>query len=139
MTLNALRALATALTVLVLAGCGRSADTKLLELTHARAGAVDIGLLSSNAAIKPGKDQVFLEFRTGTDQHLIDVGAVRVSATMPMAGMGPMIGGTAVQRTSVAGRYAVETDLGMAGSWQIRVEWDGGPAPGAVTLSSSVQ
>lgn len=139
MTSNALRALATALIVFCLAGCGRRADPALTELTRATSGAIEIRLLSGTSAIKSGKDLVFLEFRTGADQRLVDVGTVKVSATMPMAGMGPMIGGTAVQGTSVAGRYAVETDLGMAGSWQIRLEWDGGPAPGSVSLLARVQ
>jgi hypothetical protein len=139
MTSNALRTLATALILFCVTGCGSRGDTPLTELAQTRSGAINVALLSGSNAIKSGKDRVFLEFRAGADQHPVDVGTVKVSATMPMAGMGPMIGGTAVHRTSLAGRYEIETDLSMAGSWQIRVDWDGGPAPGSASLSARVQ
>jgi hypothetical protein len=124
-----------------LAGCTRQADnpTKFTELSRAKSAGVDVVMLTSTAALKPGKDQVFLEFRSSSDGRLVDAGAVKVSATMPMAGMPPMIGATSVERSDTAGRYRVATDLNMSGSWRIGVEWDGPAGRGTVSLPGVVR
>ena len=112
----------------------------LKELQRTSAGEMTVVLLASGDALKSGKDTAYLEFRTGGDQHLTDVGTVKVSATMPMAGMPPMMGSMFVHTTQTAGRYSIDTDLGMIGTWQIGVEWDGGPSgAGKVAFSGNVQ
>ncbi len=56
---------------------------------------------------------------------------------MPMAGA-PMLGSIEVKRTSVAGRYEAVTDLSMAGTWRITIEWRGPAGTGSVTFTASV-
>jgi hypothetical protein len=111
----------------------------LKELQRAKSGTINVVLLAAADALPQGKGQAVLEFRSSTDARLVDVGAVKVNATMSMAGMPPMIGGTSVQRTDTAGRYALETDLSMAGSWRIGVEWDGPAGRGTATLPGTVR
>ena len=127
-------------TLIFNAGCMSTADdaARLQELQRAKAGAIDVVLLSSRDALKQGKDSSILEFRSGSDQGLVDVGTVKVSATMPMAGMSPMIGSANVRPAGV-GRYALETDLSMAGSWRLAVEWDGPAGKGSASLPGQAQ
>ncbi len=47
---------------------------------------------------------------------------------MPMAGMAPMIGTVGVGAADRQGRYVLSTELGMAGGWQVSLEWPGGAA-----------
>jgi len=110
----------------------------LKELQRASAGDMNVVLLASGDALKSGKDTAYLEFRSGSDQHLADVGTVKVSATMPMQGMAPMMGSMFVHKTETAGRYLIDTDLGMIGTWQIGVEWDGPAGTGKVMMSGPV-
>jgi YtkA-like len=111
----------------------------LKELQRATAGSMNVVLLASGDAIKSGKDTAYLEFRSGSDQRLTDVGTVKASATMVMAGMPPMLGSMFVHKTETAGRYSIDTDLGMIGTWQIGVEWDGPAGQGRVTMPGTVQ
>lgn len=111
----------------------------LKELQRASSGAVTVVLLAGGDALKSGKDTAYLEFRSGGDQQLVDVGTVKVSATMPMAGMPPMMGSMFVHDTQTPGRYSIDTDLGMVGTWQIGVEWNGAAGTGKVTFPGNVQ
>lgn len=136
------RAIVLTLTVMCTAvlACARAADTRpLKELQRAKSGDLTVVLLATNDALKPGKDTAVLEFRSGADNHLVDVGAVKVSATMPMAGMAPMMGSMFVKPGDQAGRYAIETDLTMAGTWQLAVEWNGPAGSGKTMLSGPVR
>ena len=140
-----MRAVSIAVTTTVLmtslAGCTRQGDnpTKFTELSRTKSAGVDVVMLTTSGGLKPGKDQVFLEFRSSSDGRLVDAGTVKVSATMPMAGMPPMIGATTVERSDTAGRYRVGTDLSMSGSWRIGVEWDGPAGRGSVSLPGIVR
>ncbi len=89
--------------------------------------------VSSKAAIP-----FFVEFRrTGTSTRA-DVGAVRASANMPMPGM-VMSGGLQVTPTGTPGRYTATADFGMAGTWQMSIEWDGPAGKGTVSFEGGVQ
>jgi hypothetical protein len=120
------------------AGCG-TAEPKLTELQRARSGEIEVILLARTDALKQGKDQGVLEFRTGSDHRLLDVGAVTASASMAMAGMAPMVGRLDVKRSDVVGRYTFDSDLSMAGTWRISVEWTGTQGKGSVTLPGTVR
>jgi len=126
------------LVALIIVGCSQSAETQLIELQRAGAGAVTVVLLSSSDALHQGKNSAVLEFRA-KDGSLMDVGAVRVNATMPMPGMGPMLAGAEIRPTDVKGRYAVDTDFGMVGTWRITVEWDGPAGRGTASLPGTVR
>src|SRR5512139_1165498 len=123
---------------LAVQGCSGGGQERLTELQRARSGDLEIVLLARGDSLTHGRDKAVLEFRTGADRHLVDVGAVKASASMPMAGMAPMVG-TVTISPSETGRYQLETETGMAGTWRLAVEWDGPMGHGNVTLSSTVR
>lgn len=118
--------------------CRRGDVAPLKELQRTHAGAIDVVVLSPNDALRQGKDSFVLEFR-GADGTLVDVGTVKATATMPMAGMSPMFGTVELQRSDVAGRYIASTDIGMVGGWQMAVEWNGTAGAGATRFQQRVQ
>ena len=104
-----------------------------------RSGSVDAALLSPNHVLRQGKNTFFVEFRSTAYGQLVDVGDVRASATMPMAGMPPMSGAVDVRPTDTKGRYSVTSQLSMAGDWRIGIEWNGRAGRGSAALSASAQ
>lgn len=125
---------------LPLVSCRNSevAREQLTEVGKVRSGDLDVVLLSPQPALRQGEDIVTIEFRA-PDGSLADVGTVKGSATMPMAGMPPMAGSVEVQPTSTPGRYEATSDLGMVGEWRITVEWNGPAGRGSANFSSMVQ
>ena len=119
-----------------LPGCGGGAVT-LTELQRVRSGTIDVVVLSPRDALRHGKDDFVIEFKSA-DGRLVDVGAVRANASMPMPGM-PMFGGISVQPTDVPGRYRADGEFSMAGTWRVMIEWDGSAGKGSVTFSGTVQ
>jgi len=123
-----------------LAACGAGGTpADLKELQRVRSGALDVVLLSADEALTQGNDSFVLEFRNRSDQQLVDVGTVRVNATMSMPGMAPMLGATSVSPSGTPGRYDVETQLTMSGSWRIDLDWNGPAGQGSATLNGQVQ
>ena len=118
--------------------CGSGAEQPPRELHRVRSGNVDVVLLSTDGAISKGTDTFTIEFR-GTDGGLLDVGTVKAKAMMPMAGMGPMAGEVNVQPSGSPGRYLVSSNLSMAGTWRIDLEWAGPAGSGMATLSTAAQ
>jgi Cu(I)/Ag(I) efflux system membrane protein CusA/SilA len=103
-----------------------------------RAGDVDVVLLSPTGTLRQGRNRFTIEFRrTGTDT-LVDVGAVRASANMTMPGM-VMSGGLEVAATPTAGRYAATAEFGMAGAWNMTIDWTGPAGPRSVSFQGGVQ
>jgi hypothetical protein len=117
--------------------CGPATPPKLNELQKARSGNLEVVLLSSNDALRQGKDEFTLEFRS-SDGTLVDAGSVRATATMPMPGS-PMFGSIDVRSTETKGRYAAAGDFSMAGTWRLSVEWDGPAGQGSVTFPGTVR
>lgn len=139
MTRRVLRRLPMLLMIVAAAGCGPTNQTaNLTELQKVRSGDLDVVLLSANDRLRQGKGAFVLEFRAASDQHLIDVGMVRVNATMPMPGA-PMFSTIDVQSTDTRGRYAAASDFTMAGTWRLSVEWDGPAGRGSVIFPGAVQ
>ena len=124
--------------VLMLAiGCRSTpADSDLIELQRARAGGLDVVLLSTDGNVTHGKDTVTVEFRRG--DQLVDVGMVKAAATMAMAGMPPMLGSVFLERGDMPGRYMADTDLSMSGGWQLKLEWDGPAGKGSASFQATV-
>jgi hypothetical protein len=103
-----------------------------------RAADLDVVLLSPTGTLRQGRNAFTIEFRrTGTDV-LVDVGSVRASANMPMPGM-VMSGGLQVAPSDVPGRYSATAEFGMAGAWQMAIEWDGPAGKGSVNFEGGVQ
>jgi len=111
----------------------------MTELQRLRSGTLDVVVLSAQKSLQHGKDTFLIEFRSTAGGNLMDVGNVRVTASMPMAGMAPMFGNVEVQRTSVPGRYSVSSDLEMAGSWRLSIEWDDPAVRGSVSFTGTAQ
>ena len=134
-----MRSLAAALAILLVAACGGGDQTaQLKEVQRVKAGSMEVVLLAPGDSLKKGKGNFALEFRNA-DGELVDVGSVMVGASMPMAGMAPMIGGTEVKATPAPGRYELATDFSMAGSWQMTVEWDGPKGHGSARMPGTVR
>jgi hypothetical protein len=127
-----------AATVLTVRCAGANDTTSVKEVQRLRSGALDVVLLSPTGSLRRGKDTFVIEFRSATDGSLLDVGDVRVTASMAMSGT-QMPGTVAVTSTGVRGRYAAESQLSMAGTWRLPIEWNGPAGKGSVTFSSAVQ
>jgi Cu(I)/Ag(I) efflux system membrane protein CusA/SilA len=103
-----------------------------------RSGDVDVVLLSPTGALHQGRNQFTVEFRRAGTDTLIDVGTARASANMTMPGMA-MSSGLQLVATGVPGRFAASAEFGMAGAWQMAVEWDGPAGRGSVRFDGGVQ
>lgn len=136
-----IRAIPVLLALVAADGCTSAPETTLVELQRVRSGTLDVVLLSEDGSLSEGMDAFTIEFRRAQGGALVDVGTVKGAATMPMPGLPSMLGSVFVERTDTAGRYRADTDLGMAGGWNLIVEWDGpegrGRASFATTIGSS--
>ena len=99
------------------------------------AGALRITLFGESGALRRGRERFWLEFRDASGA-LVDVGDVRLSATMTMPGMA-MSGGVEIVRTRRAGRYQGSGEFGMAGVWQMTMQWS--TPGGSASFQGSVQ
>ncbi|MDQ3168518.1 MAG: CusA/CzcA family heavy metal efflux RND transporter [Acidobacteriota bacterium] len=115
---------------------GESAAPAGTVVQRVQAGDVDVVLLSADGVLKTGRNLFTVEFRSG--DRLVDAGDVRASAAMPMPGM-VMSSGLQLTRTGVAGRYAATAEFGMAGTWQMAIEWDGPIGRGSAKFEGAVQ
>jgi len=50
-----------------------------------------------------------------------------------------MSGGLRVAPTAVPGRYSATAEFGMAGAWQMAIEWSGPAGKGSVDFEGAVQ
>ena len=88
-------------------------------------------------ALRQGRNVFAIEFHR-PDGQLVDVGAVRASANMPMPGM-VMSSGLQLSRSGVAGRYEATAEFGMAGAWHMAIEWEGPAGRGSVNFEGAVR
>jgi Cu(I)/Ag(I) efflux system membrane protein CusA/SilA len=102
------------------------------------AGELDVVLSSASGTLRQGRNAFTIEFRQRGTNTLVDVGTVRASANMSMPGM-VMSGGLQLAPTGVPGRYSATAEFGMAGAWQMAVEWDGPAGTGSVNFEGGVQ
>ncbi len=129
--------LALGVCVFAMACAGGATNAALKEMQRVKAGDFDIVLLSEDGALNQGKDAFVIEFRKA-DGSLVDVGAVTTSANMAMPNM-TMPGNVQVERTDVPGRYRATGDFGMAGGWQMKIDWNGPAGQGSVNFDGTVQ
>jgi hypothetical protein len=128
-----------ALAAAVVAGaCGGGGDDRMQEVQRVRSGDLDLVLLSEDGVLNKGHESFTIEFRKADGGSMVDVGTVTTSANMPMPGM-TMSGNVLVERSDVAGRYRASGDFGMAGTWQMRLEWNGPSGQGSVGFDGTVQ
>jgi Cu(I)/Ag(I) efflux system membrane protein CusA/SilA len=103
-----------------------------------RSGDLEIVLRSPRGALRQGRNAFSIEFRRPSSGTLVDVGAVRASGNMTMPGM-VMSSGLQVTPAGVPGQYAATAEFGMAGAWQMAIEWNGPAGQGSVSFQGSVQ
>jgi len=132
------RVLIAAAIVLSTTACGGQSNKPLNELARAHTGSLDVVMLAENDALSQGKGTLVLEFRDAGGKP-VDVGAVKINATMTMPGMAPMFGDGVVTSTATKGRYDVATDLSMAGTWRFNVAWDGPAGKGSVSMPGTAR
>ena len=116
-------------------GAGQADPAQTVQQVNT--GDLHIAVVSPSGALRLGRNTFAFEFRS-KDGQLVDVGAVRASANMPMPGM-VMSGGLQVIRTATLGRYEATAEFGMAGAWQMAIEWDGPAGRGSVNFEGMVQ
>ncbi len=119
-------------------GSGGSAGQRAGVVQTVHAGDLDIVLVSPSGSLRQGRNAFTLEFRRAGTTSLVDVGTVRASANMPMPGM-IMSGGLQVTPAGAPGRYAATAEFGMAGAWQMAIEWSGPAGQGSVNFQGGVQ
>jgi hypothetical protein len=138
--LTAVVVAAVSFTVWRLAGRGGASSTgsDSTIVQTVRADDLEIVLRSADAALRQGRNSFTIEFRRRGTDALVDVGTVRASANMPMPGM-VMSSGLQVTPSGVPGRYTATAEFGMAGAWQMAVEWSGPAGQGSVSFQGSVQ
>ena len=120
----------------MISGCGRT--DALTAWQRARSGSVDVVWLSARGAMRHGRDELVIEFRSIGDGKLVDVHDPRATATMPMPGM-PMFGSINITATETPGRYIADAQLGMAGTWRFNLQWQGSEGTSSVGFSAAVQ
>jgi copper/silver efflux system protein len=103
-----------------------------------RAGDLEVVLLSPTGTLRQGRNAFTIELRRAGTNTLVDAGSVRASANMTMPGMA-MSSGLRVAPAGVPGRYSATAEFGMAGTWQMAIEWDGPAGKGSVNFEGVVQ
>jgi hypothetical protein len=127
------------LLIMGMIGCHRTDNAMNgTALQRLKTGELEVVLWSPRDGLRHGSDTFTVDFRSLSEQKLIDVGTVRSSANMPMPGMA-MFGSIDVHRTNVAGRYAADAKFEMGGTWRMTIEWDGPAGHGSLNFSQSVQ
>ena len=132
---RAAAALAVAIAA-VACGAGRQ-DGGLKEIQRVKAADLDIVFLSDDGALNRGNEVFVIEFRRA-DGTLHDAGTVTTGATMSMPGM-TMPASMQVAPADVPGRYRATGEFGMAGGWQMRMEWNGPAGHGSASFEGTVQ
>jgi hypothetical protein len=125
----------------VLAACGgarTAADPALMEVQRIRSGEIDVVVLAPTDALKQTRNYCTVEFRSAADQHLLDVGTVKVHTSMTMEGA-PMEGFVTEPVRIATGRYTIEMVLAKTGDWTIAVDWAGAAGTGSVSFPAAVK
>jgi Cu(I)/Ag(I) efflux system membrane protein CusA/SilA len=112
-----------------------AADGRVVQTV--RSGEIAIVVRSPTGTLRSGRNTLTIEFRSPAGD-LVDAGTVRAAANMPMPGM-VMPGNVEVDPSGVRGRYAATAQFGMAGAWQISIEWNGPAGRGSANFEGTVQ
>jgi Cu(I)/Ag(I) efflux system membrane protein CusA/SilA len=107
-------------------------------LQTVRSGDLAITLSNPSGELRTGANNFQIQFRSARTNTPVDVGDVRLNAAMAMPGMA-MTGTTLVTPGERPGVYEAKGDFGMAGSWQMTLEWDGPAGRGSAAFNGSVQ
>ena len=104
-------------------GSGGGDTSNLKQIEQQRAGEYLVTVLNETGQLKQGPNKFVLEFRKAADNKLTDVGNVQLNSLMPMPGMSPMSGGASATPSGTPGRYQIESDFQMVGTWTFTVKF----------------
>jgi YtkA-like protein len=113
-------------------------DSQMAILHTEQTRDVEIVLRSPSGTLHTGRNTFLIEFRRPTTHELLDVGNVHASANMTMPGM-VMPSGLEVRPSTTTGRYEATAEFGMAGAWQVAIEWSGPAGKGSANFLGMVQ
>jgi len=116
----------------------RSVPEAGTALETVRSGELVITLSNPAGELRQGGNRVAIEFRSTATHELVDVGAVKLAGSMTMPGM-VMTSSIMITPTSRAGAYEATADFGMAGAWQMTLEWDGPAGRGSAAFQGNVR
>jgi Cu(I)/Ag(I) efflux system membrane protein CusA/SilA len=116
---------------------GSGNDSVGVPVQSVSSGAIRVTILSESGVLRLGRNRFWLEFRD-VGGRLVDAGEVHLAAAMTMPGM-TMSGGIEVVATRVPGRYQATGEFGMAGVWQMTMQWNGPDGRGSVAFQGSIQ
>lgn len=108
--------------VLFLASC-RENLSSLMLIQEQSTGDFKVSVLSYDGTIKEGSGSFTVEFRNLSDSELVKVIDVNCQAQMQMRG-NPMIGETTISMTDIPGRYKVQYNFAMKGSWLFTISFN---------------
>jgi copper/silver efflux system protein len=115
-----------------------TADSGMAIVHTERTGDLEIVLRSPSGTLHTGRNTFVIEFRHAATRELVNVGDVHASATMTMPGM-VMPSGLEVSPSKTAGRYEAMAEFGMAGAWQVAIDWSGPAGKGSANFQGTVQ
>ena len=111
--------------------------TTIAAIQRVRSGDLEIVLTSPMGHLAQGRSAFVIEFRSVSTHQPVDVGTVRASGAMRMPGM--VMSGGIETTPSGTGRYNAVGEFGMAGTWQMTIEWQGPAGNGSVSFEGTVQ
>ena len=116
---------------------GPNTDTGAVVET-VRTGDMVITLSNADGTLRQGPNRFRIEFRSARTNELADVGDVRLTGAMSMPGMA-MTSQTTISPAGQSGVYDATGEYGMAGSWQMTLEWNGPAGRGSASFDGDVQ
>jgi hypothetical protein len=106
-------------------------------LRSVSAGDLRIDVFAPNGSLRQGTSSLIVEFRSTSSGQLVDVGSVQAGIAMNMPGM-PMAGNAEVS-PQARGRYRVTTQVTMAGTWNLTLQWSGPAGQGSQVVEVDAQ
>ena len=114
-----------------------AATTGAPPIRSVTAGDLRIDVFATSGALRQGTSSLLIEFRSTATGELVDVGSVQAGISMSMPGM-PMAGKAEVAAAG-RGRYQVTTEVAMAGTWRLTIQWVGPAGQGSQVVEVDAQ
>lgn len=106
-------------------------------LRSVTAGGLRIDVFAPTGSLRLGTSSLLIEFRSIATGELVDVGSVQAGISMSMPGM-PMAGKAEITPAG-RGRYGVTTEVAMAGTWRLTIQWSGPAGQGSQVVEVDAQ
>jgi Cu(I)/Ag(I) efflux system membrane protein CusA/SilA len=141
------RVVAASVLIVALAGAGwwiwtRQAqpanDTTRAVLETVRSGDLVVTLSNPEGQLRIGSNRFRIDFRSAATREPVEVGTVKLGASMTMPGMA-MNSPITIAPTGAPGVYEATGDFGMSGSWRMTIEWNGPAGRGSAAFEGNVQ